>query len=390
MSNLLKNLTLLAVFLGLSLAAADWFLGRIVLTPQFFEAMRQDIDWDRRTRLDVLLDARQSDPNWYPALPGNTFLEDPLLLGDERVIPLGGVADTHAVGCNENGFYSILKTDEAGFRNPAGTWPLTDHKYIFLVGDSFAAGACVKDGEHVADRLRSYYPHVVNLGVGGNGPLFELAGIVEYVSPEKTNFVFWMYYEGNDLKDLARDRNSPILMQYLDPEFSQDLFSKQDLINAAVRTYTEARIGKKSEGRAMILPNLRGLLWNYRNRESAIQQDADEPDSKIDLQLLQTALERARHETEQRGGKFVFVHLPEYFRFSPEPLRTWAKYSDDVKSMVRSLGIPIIDIEDAFMTHPDPIELFPFRFHGHYTPEGYALVSQAIIAYLSEQENPNP
>ena len=54
-----------------------------------------------------------------------------------------------------------------------------------------------------------------------------------------------------------------------------------------------------------------------------------------------------------------------------------------VLSIVQRLNIPIIDIhEKVFVTHPDPLSLFPFRLNGHYTSEAYRLVAQAIHTNL--------
>ena len=46
--------------------------------------------------------------------------------------------------------------------------------------------------------------------MAGNGPLIELATLKEYL-PNKVNKVLWLYYEGNDLKDLKNEMNNKIL-----------------------------------------------------------------------------------------------------------------------------------------------------------------------------------
>ena len=53
-----------------------------------------------------------------------------------------------------------------------------------------------------------------------------------------------------------------------------------------------------------------------------------------------------------------------------------------VLEIVEDLGIPIIDTQGAFLAHDDPLSLFPFRRHGHYTEEGYRLATESIISSL--------
>ena len=42
---------------------------------------------------------------------------------------------------------------------------------------------------------------MINLGVGGFGPLLELAALTEYLTPLKPPVVLWVFFEGNDLTD---------------------------------------------------------------------------------------------------------------------------------------------------------------------------------------------
>ena len=51
-----------------------------------------------------------------------------------------------------------------------------------------------------------------------------------------------------------------------------------------------------------------------------------------------------------------------------------------VLNVVKKLQISIIDINmELFSKHNDPLNLFPFRTHGHYNEEGYELVAKKIL-----------
>jgi hypothetical protein len=48
------------------------------------------------------------------------------------------------------------------------------------------------------------------------------------------------------------------------------------------------------------------------------------------------------------------------------------------------VGVEIIDIDSVFRAHTDPLSLFPFRLIGHYTPEGYGMIADILLEYISE------
>ena len=54
-----------------------------------------------------------------------------------------------------------------------------------------------------------------------------------------------------------------------------------------------------------------------------------------------------------------------------------------VLRIIRTLGIPLIDLDTAFRSHPDPLALFPFRRLGHYNEAGHRLVAEAVLRTLT-------
>ena len=38
--------------------------------------------------------------------------------------------------------------------------------------------------------------------------------------------------------------------------------------------------------------------------------------------------------------------------------------------------------KEVFAKHDDPLSLFPFRINGHYTPEGYKLISNSVLDFI--------
>src|SRR5262249_53217850 len=92
---------------------------------------------------------------------------------------------------------------------------------------------CVPAGDGVADLIRDKHAATITLGIAGDGPLIELAGIEEYLAELKPRVVLWLYYH-NDLASLEAEKQSPLLRRYLEPGFRQDLAAKQERIDRAL------------------------------------------------------------------------------------------------------------------------------------------------------------
>ena len=108
---------------------------------------------------------------------------------------------------------------------------------VFLLEDSFLHGACVKNEHNLISKLKStpFFrgKNILNLGYEGNGPLLSLATLREYFPDSKNvKYLFWVYYEGNDLQELNSERMNKILIRYLNNlDYSQNLRIKQEEIN---------------------------------------------------------------------------------------------------------------------------------------------------------------
>jgi hypothetical protein len=375
LKSFIRTFLLVVVYLVLSLLVAEFVAGWALTEPRQVAARKSGVEYDERSRLQVILNCRETTEDCFPSVPPNTFIENRLKVGESMLLPLSGVANATIVGCNESGYYSIYETDKFGFRNPPGSWPDSVPIDLAFVGDSYTVGDCVNEGDYFADMLRESYAHVVNLAYGGSGPLFELAAIKEYLADREVRNVFWVYFERNDLSDLDSVKNTDVLLGYLNPGFTQKLASRHREIDAATREYLNGRITEKVNGRAVIFPNLRLLLWRIRH---------------YDLSLFRKILATAKQVVEKNGGRLAFVYLPEYERFNRKvPSAPWsgAGMKTEVLAMVSSLGIDLIDIEPAFLAVEDPVDLFPFRMQGHYNKQGYSIVADEIHKYLSAEDN---
>ena len=341
---------------------------------------------DTRSVRDVVRDLRGEGRQAYPVLSGRTLLSakpdstlhSRISTDGRETLPLGGIADALTVYCNEGSAFLVYTSDEHGFHNPAGLWvhPRLD---IAAVGDSFTHGACVASNENMVARVREKFPATLNLGMAGNGPLSELAAIKEYLPQRRPRVVLWFYYEGNDVsKDLFIEREAEILVSYLRQDFIQGLEPRQPAIDDALQAEVEAAYDAAPAEATAPLPQpirLKDVLL-LRHLRDALGMAV----GNADIPLFHRVMHEANRTVSGWGGHLYFVYLPGQARYlglggqiAQSGLRT------RVLATVRELGIPIIDIDTAFSASPAPQQLF----QGHFTPEGYRIAAEAILARLA-------
>jgi hypothetical protein len=88
--------------------------------------------------------------------------------------------------------------DAKGYRNVSDL----ERADIALLGDSYVEGAYVSDDQTTARLLEAEVARpVVNLGVAGFGPSYELRALMRDAAPLQPRVVVWFFFEGNDLYD---------------------------------------------------------------------------------------------------------------------------------------------------------------------------------------------
>ena len=366
-------------------------LGYLEHTARLEAANQLGLKVDTRTKLEVLDDLRKKGLDAYPAIRNPRSLWGAVRVNGKEIVPLGGISGVTTVLCKESGYWATYLADEHGFNNPAGLWSLPAWD-IAAVGDSFAHGNCVNPADTITGIMRLKYPKTANLGIGANGPLIELATIKEYLPAKRPRAVLWLYYEGNDLHDLVKERRSEILMRYLTGNFSQSLAGQQSEIDRALRAFVDRAVEQE-----------RGLTWRYSRPMkiatlSAIRVSLGlasgqvDTDVDIDLGLFEEVLVEAKRFVNSWGGEVVFVYLPGVARFSGQPLNKYARQRDAVLRTVSSHNIPVVDVQALFESQDDPLGLFTSRARfrsyysdWHYSEKGYRLVAEAVMKRLENR-----
>lgn len=332
--------------------------------------------WDTRTLSEIYNDLKSTNNKITIRVFPTVYKHD-----HYKTYPLSGISNSPTIYCNENGYYSIYESDRYGFNNPDEIWDSDYLEYVVL-GDSFVHGACVNRPYDISSVLRTLSgKNILNLGYGANGPLIEYATLREYLD-KNVKKILWVYFEGNDLKDLRFEKNNKILSNYLfNLNYSQNLKFKQDEVNSMARNIIEKQnkkfnkiinlklidFIKASKTRNLILPKIINIF----------KESGENNYNPYPIYEFKKILQYTKNIATQKNAKLFFVYLPEYKRYSDKSYKNYNYIL--IKKLLKELEISMIDIhEDFFAKEKDPLNFFPFGLHGHYTPNGYRKVAEII------------
>ncbi len=397
------GLTAALVSLGGALVLAETYLISRENTREELAveaAKARGLQPDGRSQIEVILDLERQGveayPHFYPWLGMRRDTagrwEARLRVGDQTVFPLAGISNVTTVVCNEYGPWLIYKSDEYGFNNPPGLWK-PGAVDVVLLGDSFTLGNCVPREQHFAGRIAERFPMTVNLGYTAAGPLATYAALVEYGKYLRPKKVLWFFFEGNDMANLDSERETPILMRYLEAGHEQGLIRLQPGLDrlmkqviASVRPQAEtaamARAKERNYARVPLLGNVRELVGissfyiESRKRPKPPQLYPD---------LLLQVFQHAKREVASWGGELYVVYLPAWRRGRDidGPTPEYRQIETLVKDVVAKADLPLIDVTPAFVAHPDWRQLNSYvQRGGHYSPLGYGVVADTVLRHL--------
>jgi hypothetical protein len=349
--------------------------------------------YDARSKAQVVSDLRRNGADAYPAMHrGATTIR----LDGRDVVPLGGISGVTSVMCNERGEYAIFTSDEHGFNNPPGLWagPID----VAVVGDSYTMGWCVPPERNLVAVLRGHLPRTLNLGVGGNGPLTELATLREYLPPLAPPVVLWAYFE-NDLRDLEEEKASPLLLRYLTDSGSVGLAGRQRDVDEQLRAFVDSSLAARLPaggtpdrfgGRIARKLGQFARLHHVRSTIAALRGDLSPAEGRAahccDFDLFARVLAEAQRSVRAWGGELHFVFIPTRERYHRSPPVQVSEEELAARSTVfaiaDSLGVPIIDLDEALRRHERPETLYVYP-GAHFDIAGYRAAADALLERIA-------
>ncbi len=340
--------------------------------------------YDTRSKLQFYKDKKKNEEIVVAVNPVS-FIQSGFK--NKKIFKLSGISNSKTINCNENGYYSIYLSDRYGFNNPDEMWDSKEIEYM-VVGDSFTQGQCVNRPHDIPSVLRNLSKSsVLNLGYGGNGPLIEYAVIREYIQPNVKN-ILWIYYE-NDLQDLKKEIQSPILSRYLENLFfSQNLKDKQDLINEINKNIISHYFTYSFHIINFIkLYNTRETIRYYFSNKNKINLSGKIKNNydDINFKIFEKILLNSKNLAKKNNSNFYFIYLP-----NPRSVYNYRKGKMNkeylmIKKIIKKLNIKSIYLDDElFNKIDDPMNLVPFKNSGHYTVNGYKIISELIYKKIKE------
>ena len=346
-------------------------------------------NFDFRTRKQVVDDLKKdSNLEVYPVTHPRHNLKK-----FSKIFPLSGISNSTVVFCNESGKYSIYNSDRYGFNNYDKNYENYDNNKVILIGDSFAHGACVDQNKTLSAHLNKINVPAFSFAYGGNGPLLELATLIEYID-KKTKIVLWIYAE-NDMFDLIDEKESEFLMNYLEEDdYRQNLINRQKEINLYWKTLLKKEFAledtvvyKKKKKfhkkffkyieRSFLFKPSRDLIKKYYESNF---QNYNIKRTDLNLNLFKKIINKARNVSNKNGADFYFV----YITFLENAKKKKLISKDKILDVVSDLDIKIIDFHEYLSNDVSkPEKFYPFERHGHYNDEGYKALADFIYKKIN-------
>jgi hypothetical protein len=358
-------------------------------------------DYDLRSPEVAFFEISQNNPNLSPAYYFNkgfakykTFQKAILL---NKPIPFRGPINKQTLSCAEDLNYKLIGNDKFGFKNPNNIYE--EIIEIILLGDSYAEGQCYKETNDIAAYLREAKYNSANFGVTGSGPLVSLGVLKEYAKKFKPRYVVYLYYEGNDISDLSWEKSIPLLKNYLNESYTQNLLNKQDEIKKFLSDisedsyeYINAQINfqrtSSQKKRVIVIEQLKDFLELSSLRNCIKNNLYLIRDKDFDAELFYSVINSMNKETNSWGGKFIFVYTPSwsrYFTKFTKEQRYFSKKNLILNNLEKS-NILTIDLSTFLDQENNLKQYFPLGYIGHFNKKGYKKISSILIDEIEKRK----
>ncbi len=364
-------------------------------------AKNKGINFDTRTRSQIISDYRKDNKELYPAIYSNINYSYEFFIENKKLHTLGGISNVNTVTCNEGGQYQIYKSDRYGFNNSDKV-----HDYdkidIGILGDSFMQGNCVKREHTLGGFINNKFPKTISIASAGNGSLSNLASLVEYLSDKKPKVVLWFFYAGNDLIEQNDEKNSfSILRKYLEENnFKQNLKIYQKEIDNHLIAISERENPNNLKSRVREVVHFfafKSLLSELETMIFKIIQIYF-PEAKNEIEQLNAEFERdylikvllkAKEKVEGWSGRLITIYIPYQTEMFLEDNPDYFLITNNIfNEIMKKNNINNIDIMSKLLNEKNIKDLYaldmPFSKYNshHFDKDGYEKISQIILNEL--------
>ncbi len=353
------------------------------------------LNYDNRQRYEVYIDLNKKIKRVSLGTGPSTFLDKNIIdkINLDKLFPLSSKSFSETITCNANGNYATYFSDRYGFNNPDDQWE-NEIEFLFI-GDSFTTG-CERRPNDIPSIIRDKTGKVtINLSLPGSGPLSEYASLREYTKNKNVKNIIWMFYEKNDLEEIANELSNTFLKKYFIDKnfnFSQDLINKQDEVDKIIDKTNQIELAKglvMSEAKTLksklinfIKLSKTRIFFENKNKTHAVELKKNES-YKANLKDFNELVQLTKLFADKIESNLYFVYLPEMKRYKD------FKENDklnNVKNIIINNDIEFINIhEEVFKKENAPIDLFTLEIlkFNYYNTNGFKKVALAIKKKLN-------
>lgn len=355
-----------------------------------------DIGKNRNNKLEFIDDYKKFKNEFkdgYPSWNAGYLKKDSDLGLEKDTYIFSGLANKHTMHCDEKNNKTIhykkehvYKSDRFGFNNPDFIYDENKIK-IILLGDSTVHSQCVSEQKGFAGNLKNLYGknNILSIAWRGAGPFEELGMLSEYAVKIKPEYILWVYAEVNDYIDIFREQRNPILVKYLNDNFTQNLIDRNDNLNKISKKVFDKKISEikltwDEKNRILSFIKHRIKLWKIRWK-FFIHWKYTPKMENFDLEVFEKILIKAKKRSENVNSQFIFVYQPEKQRYQK---KNWDDKDlfkrGEVLNLVNSLSIPVIDLHKMYREKTNPTSFFEL----HQNENGYKISSEYIFSELNK------
>jgi len=294
--------------------------------------------------------------------------------------------------------------DRHGFRNSEDL----DTADVAVIGDSFVEAVETPNDRIMTTVLSRLTGSVVaNLGRGAYGPQQQLIVLRRYALPLRPKVLVWMFYEGNDLLDLALyDKMMAALRGGrvgVAPSWYQRSFTPNAL-GALVKLLRGCTPDEANWLTSATFRTAEGHdVWMHFIMYAQLPNDSWSTEHARALERVQSILRQAREATQAQGTELIVAFIPMGFRVYGNVLRCAPKVKcaeERLNDLPQQLKMAIaevspqthyIDLTPLFVAQAKRGRLLYLPEDGHWTAEGHRLAAEAIaepIRPLLQRQRP--
>jgi hypothetical protein len=287
------------------------------------------------------------------------------------------------------------RTDEQGFRNPAGIRKAR----IAVVGDSMVeAGDVAEEATFCQLVGRRLGVTAVNFGRGGYGPQQELKVLERYALSYGPSLVVWVLFEGNDLTDAVRYEDflrDPAAIDVWPnrPPDKWEAWTTASLTLELLRQLTDERCAATSDKTCAVFaakerrPEEVSFYFKYLPTEPL--------DNPVGWNATRQALRRGAELTQREGARLLVAFIPTKHRVmapyvvfreqssalrapETEPGSPDRSFEAETRRLCESAGLEFVSATRALREASSRGELVYFAFDEHLNSAGNAVMADVL------------